>query len=84
METDRNFKSNPIRDEQHPDPLAKACLQAGDCFAQRQQGKAVLKDIIHRLRRKADNIQTLVDMLPEKPTREQDESLWELACSMER
>lgn len=50
----------------------------------RQSGKAVLKDIIHRHRRKADNLQALVNMLPEQPTPEQDQQLWELACSMER
>lgn len=54
------------------------------CMAARQMGKAVLKDIIHRLRRRADDIQKLHDMLPEKPTPEQDEALWQIAVSMER
>lgn len=53
-------------------------------MAARQMGKAVLKDIIHRLRRRADDIQKLHDMLPEKPTPEQDEALWQIAVSMER
>lgn len=58
--------------------------QVTGCCGNRQSGKAVMKDIIHRLRRKADNLQTLVNMLPEQPTAEQDQQLWELACAMER
>lgn len=48
------------------------------------QGKAVINDIIHRLRRRADNLQTLLDMLPSNPTPQQDEALWQVACGMER
>jgi hypothetical protein len=55
-----------------------------DCCASRQSGKAAIKGIIHRLRRKADNLQSLVNMLPEQPTAEQDQQLWEIACDMER
>lgn len=50
----------------------------------RQKGKAVLRDIIHRLRRRADDLEKLYDMLPTNPTPEQDEALWEIACSIER
>lgn len=50
----------------------------------RQAGKAVLKDVIHRLRRRANELQTLCDMLPEQPTAEQDEALWNIACSLQR
>jgi hypothetical protein len=50
----------------------------------RQSGRAVLNDVIHRLRSKADAIQKLSDMLPEKPTPEQDDALWKIACDLER
>ena len=62
---------------------ANLCAVQG-CCGSRQSGKAVMKDIIHRLHRKADNLQTLVNMLPEQPTAEQDLQLWEIASSMER
>lgn len=55
----------------------------GTCCG-RQAGKAVLKDMIHRLRTRANHLQTLVDMLPETPTPEQDQALWNVACGMER
>jgi len=58
--------------------------QSQDCMGCRQTGKAVLKDIIHRLHNRADHIQKLHDMLPEKPTPEQDEALWQIAVSLER
>lgn len=46
------------------------------CMAARQTGKASLRDIIQHLHRRADDLQKLHDMLPEKPTKEQDEALW--------
>ena len=68
--------------DKYPEPKNTCAVQ--DCCASRLSGKAVMKDIIHRLRRKADNLQTLINMLPEQPTAEQDAQLWELACDMER
>ena len=50
----------------------------------RQSGRAVIRDIIHRLRSKADALQKLSDMLPAEPTPEQDEALWRIACDIER
>ena len=55
-----------------------------DCVANRQAGKSVLKDIIHRLRRRAEAVQILHDTLPEKMSPQQDEAIWQLACSLER
>ena len=52
------------------------------CFAMREQGKAVLRDKIARLRRRADELQILHDMLPEKPTAQQDEALWSIAYAI--
>lgn len=46
------------------------------------RGKGVIRDVIHRLRSKADNLQTLIDMLPEKPTPEQDDALWAIAVDI--
>ncbi len=81
-------KTDNMNPNKYPDPLAdkqNVCgISAMDCCSGRQSGKAVLNDIIHRLRRKAENLQTLVNMLPEQPTAEQDQQLWELACAMER
>lgn len=54
-----------------------------DC-ASRQTGKAVLLDIINRHRRRADDLQALVEMLPDKLTTQQDDALWGIACSLER
>ena len=68
--------------DKYPESQNVCALQ--ECCGSRQSGKAVMKDIIHRLRRKADNLQTLVNMLPEQPTAEQDQQLWEIACAMER
>lgn len=50
----------------------------------RKSGRAVIRDIIHRLRSKADALQKLSDMLPADPTPEQDEALWRIACDIER
>lgn len=61
--------------------LEEACVN--DCSA-RQSGRAVIKDIIHRLRRKADDLEKLSDMLPANPTPEQDQALWSIACGLER
>jgi len=73
--TGRN-PEQPINTVNTPDQVTDGCS--------RQTGRAVLNDLIHRLRRKADNLQKLSDMLPEKPTPEQDEALWGIAVEMER
>lgn len=57
--------------------------QVQKCCA-RQSGRAVIQDIILRLRSRADALQKLSDMLPEKPTPEQDDALWKIACDIER
>lgn len=50
----------------------------------RQSGRAVLGDIVHRLRRKANDVEKLMDMLPARPTPEQDQALWNIALEIER
>lgn len=41
-------------------------------------------NLIERHRRRAADLQTMLDMLPSNPTPEQDQALWNLACVMER
>jgi hypothetical protein len=53
-------------------------------MAMRQSGRAVINDVIYRLRRRADHLQALADMLPAVPTAQQDEALWQIACDIER
>lgn len=58
-----------------------------DCcgpMSSRQSGRAVIKDMVHRLRCKAEHLEKLSDMLPANPTLEQDEALWYIACDLER
>jgi hypothetical protein len=55
-----------------------------DCCGSRQSGKAVLRDLIERHRRAADQLQVLHDMLPERPTNEQDNALWNFVQSLHR
>lgn len=47
-------------------------------------GKAVLQEHIRALHRRAEQLQTILDMLPEKPTAAQDEALWSIAISLPR
>ena len=65
---------------------ASSVLASAQCGRSSQppgrRGKAVIEDVIHRLRSKADNLQTLIDMLPEKPTPEQDDALWAIAVDI--
>jgi hypothetical protein len=80
-------RTQGLREPERDNRLIGAGQQAGMgqvgcadiCCAQRQSGKGVLRDVILRLRRKADNLQTVLNMLPEQPTPEQDQHLWELA-----
>ena len=50
----------------------------------RQNGRAVINDVIQRLRRRADDLEKLANMLPAQPTPEQDQALWNIACDLER
>lgn len=65
---------------------AQAGEGAANCcgLAARPDWRAVLKDLIHRLRRSADDLESLSAMLPETPTPAQDQALWRLAISLER
>lgn len=68
-----------------PSPVPQSTEQDQCCMkACRQSGRAVLRDVIHRLRQKARNLETLANMLPAEPTPEQDEALWHIACNLER
>ena len=60
-----------------PEENVNTCSPMSAC---RQSGKAVLKDRIAILRRQADQLQVIHDMLPEKPTSEQDEAIWCYLC----
>lgn len=55
-----------------------------NCCGTRENGKALLRSVIERHRRHADNLQRLHDMLPEKPAPEQDEALWSIVCQLPR
>lgn len=50
----------------------------------RMTGKGVLKQRIEDLRRTAASLETIHDMLPEKPTPEQDAAIWQFACNIPR
>jgi hypothetical protein len=67
-----------------PVPTSPDCATPQSCCGMRQSGRAVINDIIHRLRRRADHLETLSKMLPAEPTHEQDEALWQVAVTMER
>ena len=55
-----------------------------DCCGSRQSGRGVISDIIHRLRRRADSLEAMSNMLPAQLTPQQDDHLWNIACDMER
>ena len=67
-EKDRNV------DQEQPHPNA-----LGAC---RMTGKGVLRDLAKKLRRRADAMDRLADILPEKMTPEDDAALWDLAISL--
>ena len=66
------------------DHILKESVSSPIAADTRQSGRAVIGDIIHRLRQKADNLQKLIDMLPARPTPDQDNALWQIACDLER
>lgn len=70
--------------DQYLDKNASDVCCPQDACCSRQSGRAVIGDIIYRLRQKADYLQKLMDMLPAKPTPEQDNALWHIACDLER
>lgn len=53
-----------------------------DTVCCRQQAKGIIADKIRRLRHRADQLQILHDMLPERPTPEQDQALWSIICDL--
>jgi hypothetical protein len=67
-----------------PAPSAQdtCATQAGCCS--RQSGRAVLGDVIHRLRQRVHNLEMLSAMLPAQPTHDQDDALYQLAVEMEK
>lgn len=67
---------NQNRQANTPD---SACATAG-----RPEAKAILRDIIHRLRIRAQHLETVYLMLPEKATPEQDAALFDLFSILER
>lgn len=52
-----------------------------DCCG-RQSAPAVIEDQIRRLRKQADNLETILNALPRQLTREQDEALWQVFISI--
>lgn len=50
----------------------------------RQSSRGILQDQIARLRRKADALQVIADMLPANPTPQQDEALWQVLIDLPR
>lgn len=54
------------------------CWEGAAC---RQSAVAVIEDQIRRFRRQADNLESLLNVLPRKLTREQDEALWSIFVS---
>lgn len=67
-----------INNQKSPDPTQNPDC----CMGSRDSGKAILKDKIRHLRRRADDLQNLHDMLPGKLTPEQDEALQQVALSI--
>lgn len=67
-----------------PAANSQSLPQAQCCVASRPMGTAVIRDIIHRHRQKANHLETLLKMLPAVPTPEQEEALWQVAIEMER
>ena len=67
------------RDYQSPQPRA---VMSGAGQGMRQSGKQVIRERIQRLRNAASNMEIVLNMLPEQPTDEQDEALWQLANSI--
>jgi hypothetical protein len=62
-------------------PTGGSIGQVSTCCS-RQSAKAVLKDKIHRLRNKANNLEILCNTLPEVLSSEQDEAIWSLAVEI--
>jgi hypothetical protein len=50
----------------------------------RQTAKAVIHDIIRRHRKRANDLEAMLSMLPEVITNEQDEALWNVLSTIDR
>jgi len=46
--------------------------------AYRESGRRIIEEKIKRLRRQADNLEKILEMIPQQPTKEEDESIWEV------
>lgn len=53
-------------------------------MAYRQTGKAVIKDLIKRHQDRAADLQNLLNLLPDELSKNQDDALWNIACSIPR
>jgi hypothetical protein len=62
------------------EPQTTGGVLGGACC--RESGKSVLRGTIERLRKQADELEVFVNMLPEKPTVEQDNAIWSFACAL--
>ncbi len=60
--------------------MTECCDSTQAC---RMMGKQMLKTVIDRLNQKAKSLQIIYDMLPEKPTPEQDEAIWQTSLEIE-
>ncbi len=49
------------------------------CMGFRKSGKDILRGVIEQHHRRIKELQTLHDMLPERPTPDQDHAIWSLA-----
>lgn len=57
----------------------------GQCLGSRRpDGRLVLQDVIHRLNRKAQNLQTICNSMPAVMSPQQEDALYELALDVER
>lgn len=66
---DKNVKVP--QEEKDPVPMS----YVGAC---RQSAKGIIEQKIEALRRQANNYETILNMLPSKPTPEQDSALWNI------
>jgi len=60
----------------------EATLVSGQCLASRQSAQDVIRDHISRLTHQVADWQTLLDVLPEDMTEEQEGHIWSLVCKL--
>ena len=46
--------------------------------AYRDSGRKIIEDKIKRLRKKADDLEMILILIPENPTKELDEAIWNI------